>query len=101
MIFVRDAHYRYKYIRTEFGRGFNFYFEEDDTDFYVELWQNFNETGTEIKISNCGRSRGSFWNEYASGYSGRGFYLVIMEYIARAGGWDCISMNRIGEVESW
>lgn len=98
-----DSWKRYKYILTESARGIEFYFEENKTDFRVEIWQNFDEsgTGTEVKIYNCGRSRGCFWHEYAHGYSGRGFWAVVKNEISRAGGWDAISYDRIGEVESW
>lgn len=92
---------RYKYTLTDSARGIEFYFEENGTDFRVEIWKNLNESGTEVKIYNCGRSRGCFWNEYAHKYSGRGFWVVVKDEIARAGGWDAISYDRIGEVESW
>ena len=92
---------RYRYILTEYARGIEFYFEENETDFRVEIWQNFDESGTEVKIYNCGRSRGCFWNEYAHKFSWRGFWFVVKTEIARAGGWDAISYDRIGEVESW
>lgn len=96
-----DSWKRYKYILTDSARGIEFYFEENNTDFRVEIWENLNESGTEVKIYNCGRSRGCFWNEYAHKYSGRGFWVVVKDEISRAGGWDAISYDRIGEVESW
>lgn len=55
MLTYVDYWKRYKYILTESARGFEFYFEENGTDFRVEIWQNFDEsgTGTEVKIYNC------------------------------------------------
>lgn len=72
-----DSWKRYKYTLTDSARGIEFYFEENKTDFRVEIWENLNESGTEVKIYNCGRSRGCFWNEYAHKYSGRGFWFVV------------------------
>ena len=43
---------RYKYTLTDSARGIEFYFEENKTDFRVEIWENLNESGTEVKIYN-------------------------------------------------